>query len=131
MSVWLHDVGKLAVPLEIMDKESKLGAQMKVIKDRFVKISLLDKIAVYRGEITAEEKEVRKKDRDVALDEIRRINRAEFVPDEKLELLKKIMVEKYHDESGEEKPILTEEEIENLSIRKRTLNDRERADMGV
>ena len=131
MSVWLHDVGKLAVPLEIMDKESKLGAQMKVIKDRFVKISLLDKIAVYRGEITAEEKEVRKKDRDVALDEIRRINRAEFVPDEKLELLKKIMVEKYHDESGEEKPILTEEEIENLSIRKRTLNDRERANMGV
>ena len=131
MSVWLHDVGKLAVPLEIMDKESKLGAQMKVIEDRFVKISLLDEIAVYRGEITAEEKEVRKKDRDVALDEIRRINRAEFVPDEKLELLKKIMVEKYHDESGEEKPILTEEEIENLSIRKRTLNDRECADMGL
>ena len=131
MSAWLHDVGKLAVPLEIMDKESKLGAQMKVIEDRFVKISLLDEIAVYRGEITAEEKEVRKKDRDVALDEIRRINRAEFVPDEKLELLKKIMVEKYHDESGEEKPILTEEEIENLSIRKRTLNDRERADMGL
>lgn len=127
MSVWLHDVGKLAVPLEIMDKESKLGAQMKVIEDRFVKISLLDEIAVYRGEITAEEKEVRKKDRDIALDEIRRINRAEFVPDEKLELLKKIMVEKYHDESGEEKPVLTDEEIENLSIRKGTLNDRERA----
>ena len=29
-------------------------------------------------------------------DEIRRINRAEFVPDEKLELLKKIMVEKIY-----------------------------------
>ncbi len=127
MSVWLHDVGKLAVPLEIMDKESKLGAQMKVIEDRFVKISLLDEIAVYRGEITAEEKEVRKKERDIALDEIRRINRAEFVPDEKLELLKKIIGEKYRDESGEEKPILTDEEIENLSIRKGTLNDRERA----
>ena len=90
MSVWLHDVGKLAVPLEIMDKESKLGAQMKTIEDRFVKISLLDEIAVYRGEITAEERDARKQERDSALDEIRRINRAEFVPDEKLELLKKI-----------------------------------------
>ena len=104
MSVWLHDVGKLAVPLEIMDKESKLGAQMKTIEERFVKISLLDEIAAYRGEITAEEKEVRKKERDIALDEIRRINRAEFVPDEKLELLKKIIGEKYRDESGEEIP---------------------------
>ena len=127
MSVWLHDVGKLAVPLEIMDKESKLGAQMKTIEDRFVKISLLDEIAVYRGEITAEERDTRKQERDSALDEIRRINRAEFVPDEKLELLKKIVAGKYCDENGEECPLLTDEEIENLSIRKGTLNDRERS----
>ena len=127
MSVWLHDVGKLAVPLEIMDKESKLGAQMKVIEDRFVKISLLDEIATYRGQITAEERDARKQERDSALDEIRRINRAEFVPDEKQELLKKIVSEKYCDENGEECPLLTDEEIENLSIRKGTLNDKERS----
>ena len=127
MSVWLHDVGKLAVPLEIVDKESKLGAQMKNIEDRFVKISLLEEIAMYRGQITAEEKDARKRERDDALDEIRRINRAEFVPDEKLELLKKIVVEKYRDENGVESPLLTDEEVENLSIRKGTLNDRERS----
>ena len=127
MSVWLHDVGKLAVPLEIMDKESKLGTQMKIIEDRFVKISLLEEIAVYRGQLTLEEKETRKQERDSALDEIRRINRAEFVPDEKLELLKKMIVGKYRDENGEESPLLTDEEVENLSIRKGTLNDRERS----
>ncbi len=127
MSVWLHDVGKLAVPLEIMDKESKLGAQLRVIEDRFVMISLLDEIAMYRGEITAEQRASRKQERDCALDEIRRINRAEFVPDDKLDLLKKIISEKYRDENGMEHPLLTDEEIENLSIRKGTLNDRERS----
>ena len=127
MSVWLHDVGKLAVPLEIMDKESKLGVQLRAIEERFVMVSLLDEIAMYRGKITEEQRVARKQERDAALDEIRRINRAEFVPDEKMELLKKIISEKYIDENGKECPLLLDEEIENLSIRKGTLNDRERS----
>ena len=127
MSVWLHDVGKLAVPLEIMDKESKLGAQLRAIEERFVMVSLLDEIAMYRGKITEEQRVARNQERDAALDEIRRINRAEFVPDEKMELLKKIISEKYIDENGKECPLLLDEEVENLSIRKGTLNDRERS----
>ena len=126
MSVWLHDVGKLAVPLEIMDKASKLGAEMKTIEERFIKVSLLEEVAMLRGKLTAEERELRQKERNDALEEIMCINRAEFVPDEKMDFLKRIMGKTYIDENGKEQPLLTDSEMENLSIRKGTLNARER-----
>jgi len=33
LSVWLHDVGKLVVPLEVMDKESRLGPALEKVRD--------------------------------------------------------------------------------------------------
>ena len=126
MSVWLHDVGKLAVPLEIMDKASKLGKDMVAIEERFIKVSLLEEIAMLRGKMSEEERLSRKEARDRALEEIMCINCAEFVPDDKMDFLKNIKDEKFLDENGEEQPLLTAGEIENLSIRKGTLNAKER-----
>lgn len=49
MSVGLHDIGKLTVPLEIMDKSTRLGLNLERIQQRFSKISLLDQIAMLKG----------------------------------------------------------------------------------
>ena len=32
MSVWLHDIGKLVIPLEVMDKESRLGNKLSDVE---------------------------------------------------------------------------------------------------
>ena len=55
MSVGLHDVGKLTVPLEIMDKASRLGPRMDIIRERFTKVNLLNRIALLEGKITADQ----------------------------------------------------------------------------
>ena len=47
MSILLHDVGKLTVPLEVMDKESRLSAAtLREIRQRFAAMGLLDRIAM-------------------------------------------------------------------------------------
>jgi PAS domain S-box-containing protein len=126
MSVWLHDVGKLAVPLEIMDKASRLGPKLKDIESRFEKIDLLEELAVFKNQMPACEMEKRKQDRESFLAEIRRINCAGFVSDEALAFLESAKNVTFRDRDGAEHPLLTPEEILDISIRKGTLNDAER-----
>ena len=45
MSVWLHDIGKLAIPLEVMDKATRLGSLLPELEERLRVIGLLDRIA--------------------------------------------------------------------------------------
>ena len=126
MSVWLHDVGKLVVPLEVMDKESRLGPGLKVIQDRFRAISLLAKIDGLEGRITMEEAAAKQAEIADDLAFIESINKAGFLPDDKLARVEEIAAKTYADESGAVVPWLTEEEHKNLQIRKGTLSADER-----
>lgn len=55
MSVWLHDIGKLVIPLEVMNKDARLLPEQKTaILHRFEKIRLLIQIASLKGEISVE-----------------------------------------------------------------------------
>lgn len=54
MSIWLHDVGKLTIPVEIMDKATRLGAHVENICQRMEKCHLLDRIALLEGRIDGE-----------------------------------------------------------------------------
>ena len=74
MSIWLHDVGKLAIPLEIMDKSNRLGDKMRAIEDRFVKIKLLQRIEMLEGKITEEDYNKRIGLLDETLEVIHRLN---------------------------------------------------------
>lgn len=126
LSVWLHDVGKLVVPLEVMDKESRLGAKLADIRERFRTIGLLERIAVLEGRLDAEEATKRGQERTDALVFVERINKAGFLPDEDLAEVGKLAAKTYTDEDGETHPWLTGEERVCLSVRKGTLTDAER-----
>ena len=126
MSVWLHDIGKLVVPLRVMDKADRLAGHKERIEERFVRIRLLNRILALEGrrphpEIT-----------DSQLDEIygfvTKINTSGFLTDEELERVRQLSEMKFEDVSGVS-PLFTKDEITALSIRKGTLTDEERAVM--
>ena len=64
MSVWLHDVGKLTVPLSIMDKATRLGDDLERVESRFEKLRLLGVSTCWRaglrGRNTPDAKPVRR-----------------------------------------------------------------------
>ena len=126
MSVWLHDVGKLVVPLEVMDKESRLGPKLGDVLTRFRIIKLLTRLAQANGCLPAEFAENQLKELDEAAEFVTRINKAGFLPDEDLAKVDELAKKVYTDENGRLNPWITEEEHTDLSVRKGTLTAEER-----
>ena len=126
MTIMLHDVGKLTVPLEIMDKESRLGPALCAVRDRFRAIALLQRISRLEGRISEAEYAAQSAELSDALDFIERINVAGFLPDADLAKLGELERKSYTDESGAQQPWLTGAELHQLRVRKGTLTDEER-----
>ncbi len=129
MSVWLHDIGKLTVPLEVMDKDSRLGPAYEKVVERLRVIGLLDRIALLEGRIDEAECTRRTNERADILAFIDRINRVGFLPDEDLARVDELAKLTFLDENGVEHPLLTDEEHVCLQVRKGTLTDAERSVM--
>ena len=126
MSVWLHDVGKLVVPLSIMDKATRLGDHLERIETRFEKISLLNRIEFLEGHFLQDDYEALEAQYRDWLEKIRRINAAPFLTDQDLALVREIGMATFTDTDGTEQPVLTQTEAEDLMIRKGTLTAEER-----
>ena len=126
MSIWLHDVGKLTVPLEIMDKESRLGPALTAVEERFRIISLLQRVDLLSGRIDEAEFQRRQQELTDALALIRRINTAGFLPDADLAAVEALSEKTYTDEAGNTQPWLNDTELTQLRVRKGTLTDEER-----
>ena len=126
MSVWLHDVGKLAVPLSVMDKATRLGEDLERVEARFERMRLLNRIDKLEGRVSQEEYEKRQTREAAWLDAIRRINTAPFLSEDDMKLVQEMARARFTDESGGEQPVLLPLEAEKLMIRKGTLTDGER-----
>lgn len=129
LSIWLHDVGKLVIPLEVMDKESRLGGALAGVQQRFYIIGLLCRIALLGGTITKEEYGRRISELEDAHALVTRANSTGFLSDETLSQIDALAKRTYTDESGQCHPWLTEAEHTCLSVRKGTLTGRERSIM--
>lgn len=129
LSVWLHDVGKLVVPLSVMDKDSRLGEALKDVEHRFATMTLLSRIAALEGRVPAGEAEAEQAEIAEALALIQKVNRAGFLPDEELAKITAMGQRTYTDENGEVHPWLTAGELVSLSVRKGTLTAEERSVM--
>lgn len=126
MSVWLHDVGKVVTPLEVMDKAARLSPlQEERLQNRIRNIELLSRIDYLEGRIREEELERVRRDAREAEERIGEIDRAGFLGDDKLAYLEELRTRTYWDQ-GQELPWITEEEYVLLSIRRGTLSPEER-----
>ncbi|MEA4816253.1 MAG: HD domain-containing phosphohydrolase [Lachnospiraceae bacterium] len=126
MSIWLHDVGKLVIPLEVMDKSSRLGVFISSVKHRFQVIDLLTEIALLNGNISAEKAGDIKDKLHNADILIEKANMAPFLNEELFEKIRELGKMTYEDENGEERPWLSPEELNFLLVRKGTLTPDER-----
>ena len=129
MSVWLHDIGKLITPLEIMDKQSRLAGNYHLVMDRLEKIRLLARIAQLEGRMGNAEAEQTLSDISHAEELVRTVNGAGPLTDEQIAQVERLAARTYVEEDGTAHGWITEQEHEQLMIRKGTLTSGERAIM--
>lgn len=125
LAAMLHDVGKMDVPLEVMDKPTKLGTREEKLRDRLeiIKLHIInDKIT---GIIDADEAEKEIADIDTFVSKLGLYNCGKPLDEEDKAFIENIGQRKY--ENGSEIiEYLTKEEIDDLRINAGTLSDDER-----
>jgi len=140
-AAWLHDCGKVVTPEHVMDKSTKL----ETIADRVQLIASRIELLIRDAEIVFLQGKIEmvnssqnfefieqqyKKQREqyrTDLDFINRINiGGEYMTDEDLTRVSNLAKLTWLDQSGNMQPLITDDELVNLCIRRGTLNDNER-----
>ncbi|MBR6101088.1 MAG: CHASE2 domain-containing protein [Ruminococcus sp.] len=126
MGALLHDVGKVAVPLSVMNKETRLNGREKAVEDRLNTYRLEAKIAMLEGKMDEARYQELCGRIDEAVSVMNRVNGAGFVDEETRAKLSEVLEYEYRDTEGGSRPFFTEEEKDCLRIIKGTLTDEER-----
>ncbi|MBY0407653.1 MAG: hypothetical protein K2Q01_08165, partial [Rickettsiales bacterium] len=117
---WMHDCGKVTTPVHIMDKSTKLETifdRVALVRERFEGLKKDAKITLLEGALTRESYDARLAQLEDDYTFIATSNiGGEFMRDEDLARLSRIAAE-----GG-----ISEEERQNLSVRRGTLTDAER-----
>lgn len=131
MSIWLHDVGKILTPLDIMNKDSRLGEDLvKVVENRFDRRDLLLQLSHAKRELSDEEYNTLETNRLYEYDLIfNKINRVGFLNDDLKNELDKLKDSTYKELDGSITKVITEDEYIELSTIKGTLSKEERGIM--
>ncbi len=126
MAIWLHDVGKIVIPLEIMNKATRLGQKYDIIMERLEKISLIMQIDAIKnnGDISAIDEKIEK-----VRNYIDSINEQSYLTQEKEEKVNYLKDLVYVDLKGATKKWFTDDEIECMLIKAGTLTENERLKM--
>ena len=126
MGALLHDIGKIAVPLSVMNKETRLNGREKAVESRLTNFKLRAEVAMLEGKKDeAWYREIAEK-ADEALRVMNEINGAGFLDESAREKLDRILNCEFTDTEGNSEPFFTEEEKTCLQIVRGTLTDEER-----
>ena len=136
---WLHDCGKVTTPEFVVDKATKLETiydRIHVVNARFVVLKRDAEIAALKARLNAHEDEgeaisqTLRKSLDSLESEREFITRCniggEFMQEEDKARVRHIARHRFVNQDGEECPLLSEEEILNLTITRGTLTAEER-----
>lgn len=147
IAAYMHDIGKVTSPVEIVEKAKKLQTifdRIQYVRLRMVYISqkiILEgqetKITILQNGADPKELQALEQKTQSQLEELKDIKEfinkcnepGEFLDDEILERLKEISKKTYIDDEGQEQPFLTDDELVNLSIRRGSITEKERGKM--
>lgn len=129
IAAWLHDVGKITTPEYVIDKATKLEALHDRIYDVKMRIELIKKDFLTKKNKDGSSAEIAEKVK-VLDEEYKLLSQAnlgnEFLNDDQIAKIKKIARRKWTND-GHPRPLLSEEEINTLCIRRGTLTENERS----
>ncbi len=123
MSIWLHDIGKVAIPLRVMDKATRLSTKIERVNTRLdiIKLTTMLNCTKKACDYTQAINEIEQTRKF-----IEHVNTMPFLNDETLAKVQGLKEKVYEDEHGNLRPWFSEDEIEDLSIVKGTLTQKER-----
>ena len=136
IAAWMHDCGKVITPTHVMDKATKLETiwdRIDMVKARFEVLRREAELTYWKGKARGEdetalraayESELKQLDDELAFLEKANIGGEYLAPDKQAyigQIGKRSYVER-----GQEKTLLTQNEIENLQISRGTLTEPER-----
>ena len=126
LSAALHDIGKMIVPLSVMNKATRLDGRLELVQQRFQLFEALYDCDLYSGRITQQRHDELVDFLNCSLALILEKDSAGFLPDDVLEQLAQIAAHTYEYPDGRILRLLTEEEAACLQVRKGTLTADER-----
>ena len=129
LAALIHDIGKMVIPLNIMNKATRLDQEIGRVDDRFTLLQALYEVDMLRGRITQEEYEQTSVQLREDLAFIHEIDTMDYVNDEAYEHIQQLAKKQHVSEDGTILPYLTEREVSCLSIRSGTLTMEERKEM--
>ncbi|MEZ4693822.1 MAG: HD domain-containing phosphohydrolase [Aliarcobacter sp.] len=128
LAAWMHDIGKISMPEHVIDKATKLEKifdRIHLVEQRFELIKKDKEIEYLKQLISKDEFENSIKQLNENIEFIKKTNLGgEFMLDEDIERLENISKQTYV-KNGESFPLLTQDELYNLSIKKGTLTKEE------
>lgn len=131
IAAWLHDCGKVTTPVHVMDKATKLESirdGIETVRARFEALKAQLEVEHLRGGGAPDDPALVEAlaclEADFTFLETSNIG-GEFISDEDRERIAAIGARRWT-AGGESRPLLTEEEIDNLSIARGTLTQEER-----
>ncbi len=126
LAALMHDIGKIVIPQEIINKSTRLGDKIETIIQRFDYLKCLYKIDYLSNEISEEEWLKIQDELEEAKREIKDINTKNFLDKERIDYINNI-AKKYHKNlDGEKIYYLTPLEAESLSVIQGNLTEAER-----
>ena len=126
LAALLHDIGKIIIPLSIMDKASRLGDKLDIIRYRFELKKCQMELDMMHKRISLEdyERDIVKVVETQAFVEY--VNSLGFLQDEQYQEVLALENLTYINPAGQDVPLLDSDDMEALSIRKGTLTGYER-----
>lgn len=116
MAALMHDIGKLVIPNDIIDKTTRLGDKLDLVLERFERLSLLYNIDYLRGRLD-KDKWIEKKNYFLdARERVQEINRKPRLTEEDIAYIQAMARMKYTDSNGQKISYLSLDETECLTV---------------
>jgi len=127
MAALMHDIGKLVIPNEVINKNTRLGGKMPLVMERFDHLTALYHIDYLEGKIDRNQWTKRKNQFVDAKVRVEEINRKPGLSDEDIAYINDLASQEYTDANGNKVSFLTLEETECLTVKNGNLTKGERA----